>query len=167
MNKNKTVNENETKNVHNLVSLEAIAYNDRMNVEIAALQNNKDRNSAAMQNLQGKLPALVDVLGGLRLEISDIGTSKTGLGQTWEAADKLRVEIIAVPVTKAAHSMFLPFRGYTAEGKGKNEKSLKAKADRLQDLIKAAIVTDFVQVNGNSFEVRDRAARILITLWIA
>lgn len=101
---------------------------------------------------------------GLRLE--DAQCCKTGLPGAWSDGDKLRVSARAVSTGKFK---FLTFRGYTASGKGYNERQLNAKAANLSHALRDGTGLSDVQVNACSLEIREgtpESNTVLIEFWV-
>lgn len=140
--------------------------NTATEAKILRLQQLAGMHAVKAQQLQAKLPALVEVLAKHHLEICSLTTYKTGMDDSqWAENDKLRVDISAKPTSDKFK--FIQFAGYTARGSGKNQERLEARATKLADATSATIGVS-AQVNCYSFELKEPTStkNILITLWL-
>lgn len=117
--------------------------------------------------LESKVPAIVTALNDMGLGIESMGYGKNGAhDRKWIQGDAMRVTINATPIPGGKFK-FITFKGYTAGGRGKNQKRLDDKADKMAATLKEKTELD-ASVNCYSLEIpRElQSKRIMIEMFI-
>ena len=148
------------------IDASAVNMTKRIDVEIATLLNHQKKYTAAIAELENKLPFIAASLEQQGLGITSVGYFKTGHGNEWDENTGLKVTINAEPTS--GKFKFIADAGYTARGSGKNQDRLNAKAAKLAEAIKTATGIKSVDVNPFSLEVKNSGdtKRVLIDAWI-
>jgi hypothetical protein len=126
---------------------------ERIASELKAMHEKLAKTQAGPDKFNAALPAFTAALAKEGLAVSEV-----------HAGAAPRFSVTAVPTS--GKFRFLKDSGYMANGSGKNERRLEAKAERLQEIISTA--TGFnCNVNQYSLEVKDDSdrKRVLIEVW--
>lgn len=130
---------------------------------IEQININTTRHTEALSQAGLLISQLQPKLQKLGLEISQVGTSKSGNTPNWDETTILNVSLTCVPSEKSKFK-FIPHNGYKADGSGQNESRLEAKKNKIE----AALGYDKLTVNQYSLETgrRPKTDRVLITFYV-
>lgn len=146
--------------VNNIIN----ARNEEYDKEIKRIENNKERFNHFASKAKLSLSKLEPVLRQEGLSIHSVGLAKTGFGDNWEQDDYMRISLKLQPISNKVR--FISHQGYDKSGRGKNDKQLRSKADRLSQNIKNVTGID-IDINHFSFQKNEKGNNsILGEFWI-
>ena len=134
---------------------------------ITLAEKNYNQYKAKMDAFGKKATNLENELKKLGLRIHNITTSKCGFSSDWKHDTSMDVSIVAKSTGKFK---LIKDQGFDSRGRGKNQKLLDAKADKLVNALKDATGFDIIHVNSYSLEIEENETpetkSILINIYI-